>query len=109
MINWLCSRITWAGLQHLVNRDDKESEIGRTADLIYRRRLTVVHDDHADETVDVEGLSFRVMPALGGTIVQIKSYDEKRDRTITNTHVIPEGEDIAECVGRIVSLEILRA
>ena len=62
------------------------------------------------QSVDVEGLSFNVMPAQGGTIVQIRhQYDHKNDKQKIITHVIPEGEDIAERVGQIVSMEILRA
>ena len=61
------------------------------------------------KAVDVEGLSFNVMPAQGGTVVQIRCYDRKTDRNNHITHVIPEGEDIAERIGQIVSLELLRA
>ena len=59
--------------------------------------------------VDVDGLNFNVMPATGGTIVQIRHYDHKTDRNNNRTHVIPEGEDIAERIGQIVSMELLRA
>jgi hypothetical protein len=59
--------------------------------------------------VDVDGLSFNVMPATGGTVVQIRHYDRKTDRNNHVTHVIPDGEDIAERIGQIVSLELLRA
>ena len=59
--------------------------------------------------VDVEGLSFNVMPAQGGTIVQLRYYDRKTDRNNYITHVIPDGEDIANRVGHIVSMEILRS
>ena len=58
---------------------------------------------------DVEGLRFTVMPARGGTIVQIRQYDHKRDENHTVTYVIPDGEDIAVEVGRIVSMELMRA
>jgi hypothetical protein len=60
-------------------------------------------------SVDVEGLSFNVMSAQGGTVVQIRHYDRKTDRNNNVTHVIPDGEDIAERIGQIVSLELLRA
>ncbi|CAB4128549.1 hypothetical protein UFOVP112_38 [uncultured Caudovirales phage] len=60
-------------------------------------------------SIDVEGLSFNVMPATGGTVVQIRHYDRKTDRNNNITHVIPEGEDIAERIGQIVSMEILRS
>lgn len=59
-------------------------------------------------SVDVEGLSFNVMPAQGGTVVQIRHYDRKTDRNNSITHVIPDGEDIAERIGQIVSMELLR-
>jgi len=60
-------------------------------------------------SVDVEGLSFNVMPAQGGTVVQIRHYDRKTDRNNHITHVIPDGEDISERIGQIVSMELLRA
>ena len=59
--------------------------------------------------VDVEGLSFNVMPAQGGTIVQIRHYDRKTDRHNNITHIIPDGEDISERIGQIVSMELLRS
>ena len=59
--------------------------------------------------VDVEGLSFNVMPAQGGTVVQIRQYDRKTDRNNNITHVIPDGEDIATRIGHIVSMELLRS
>jgi hypothetical protein len=58
---------------------------------------------------DIEGLRFTVMPARGGTIVQIRTYDTKRDSNQYTTYVIPDGQDIAEEVGRIVSMELIRA
>ena len=58
---------------------------------------------------DVEGLSFNVMSAQGGTVVQIRSYDRKADRNNNITYVIPDGEDVAERLGQIVSMELLRS
>ena len=59
--------------------------------------------------VDVDGLNFNVMSAQGGTIVQVRHYDRKTDRNNTITHVIPDGEEISERIGQIVSMEILRS
>ena len=59
--------------------------------------------------VDVDGLNFNVMSAQGGTIVQVRHYDRKTDRNSTITHVIPDGEEISERIGQIVSMEILRS
>ncbi|CAB5215195.1 hypothetical protein UFOVP190_443 [uncultured Caudovirales phage] len=58
--------------------------------------------------IEMGGLRFSVMPARGGTIVQLTSYDRAKDRNDTITHVIPDGEDVAATVGRIVSMELWR-
>ena len=58
--------------------------------------------------VDVEGLRFTVMPARGGTIIQMRTYDRRKDESNNTTYIIPDGEDIAVEVGRIVSMEMLR-
>jgi hypothetical protein len=58
---------------------------------------------------DIEGLRFTVMPARGGTIVQLRSYDSKNDRHTYATYVIPDGQDIAKEIGDIVSMEMIRA
>jgi hypothetical protein len=61
------------------------------------------------QAVDIDGLSFNIMSAQGGTIVQVKYYDRKTDRVGNTTHVIPDGDPIAERIGQIVSMELLRA
>ena len=60
-------------------------------------------------SVDVTGLSFNVMPATGGTIVQIRHYDRKTDRHNYSTYLIHDEESIVERVGQIVALEILKS
>ena len=64
------------------------------------------------ESSDIDmdhSLRFYVLVGQGGVIVQLRSYDNKRDRTNNTTYVIPEGEDIATRVGEIVSLEIMKS
>ena len=61
------------------------------------------------DEVDLDhGFKFTVMPAQGGTIIQLRSYDRKTDRRKYSTHVISDSDDIATSVGHIVSMEILR-
>lgn len=80
--------------------------------------LTVDHDDYtigevglavSSPHIEIDGLSFNVMPAQGGTIVQLRRYDRKNDRNDSSTHVIAEGQDIAETIGKIVALELWKA
>lgn len=74
-------------------------------DLIYPIEKTVCLSDGPD----IDGLRFNVMSASGGTIVQIRHYDRKTDSHNYITHVIPDGENVADRIGQIVSMEILRS
>ena len=63
----------------------------------------------ASEAPDIEGMRFTVMPADGGTIVQMRTYDRRKDDSNTKTYVIPESEqDIAHRIGQIVAMELIR-
>lgn len=63
----------------------------------------------ARTSVDVDGLSFNVMQANGGVIVQTRQYNHKTDRNMYSTHIITDQEPLAERVGQIVSLELLKS
>jgi hypothetical protein len=61
------------------------------------------------DTPDIEGMRFSVMVAEGGTIVQMRTYDRRRDESHNKTYVIPDTEqDIAHRIGQIVSLEMMK-
>ena len=59
--------------------------------------------------VDVDGLTFNVMKANGGVIVQTRTYDRITDRHNYSTYLIHDEESIVERVGQIVALEILKS
>ena len=70
-------------------------------------KIASVRESHE---ADIDGMRFTVMPAEGGTIVQMRIYDRKRDESNNKTYVIPDTEtDIAHRIGQIVALELLRA
>lgn len=87
----------------------KRKIIGWVREDYYNSQPVAATPSVGANAVDVEGLSFNVMPAQGGTVVQIRSYDRKSDRNNHITHVIPDGEDIATRIGHIVSMELLRS
>lgn len=53
-------------------------------------------------------LRFQLTNARGGIILSMRKYDEHRDRTYYQNYVIPDGEDTANSVAQIVSMEMLR-
>jgi hypothetical protein len=65
--------------------------------------------DRADAVNMDNSLRFNVLPALGGTIIEVRHpYEQKIDKCHTSIHVIPDGEDVSDHLGRIVSLELLK-
>ena len=74
-------------------------------------RRNVVEDCvTSDERLDMEkALHFNVLPCTGGVVIECRTSDRKTHQNDTRTFIIPEGENVAERVGQIVSMEILRA
>jgi len=63
----------------------------------------------SDEISLERPIRFSVAAAEGGMIVEVRTYDNKNDRSITKHHIIPdETEDKAAAIARIVSWEFLR-
>lgn len=91
-MNWLKRK-----LRNWINKSDTEENSIRP--------LAV----RASDEVEVEGLRFNVMKATGGLILQLRTYDRKTDRSNYNTYIITDDEPIAERVGQIVALEILKS
>jgi len=90
---WRLAILNWLGAGYM--RIDRDEGIYPVSEV-----------DSSSPTIDVSGLSFNVMPANGGTIVQIRNYDEKNSRNNYTTHIIAEGNDVAEHVGKIVAMEL---
>lgn len=90
MLDWLRRK-----LYNFINQPNQVSKIATVSE------SSDIDMDHS--------LRFYVLVGQGGVIVQLRSYDNKRDRTNNTTYVIPEGEDIAARVGEIVSLEIMKS
>ncbi len=53
-------------------------------------------------------ISFELSSAVGGKILNVRHYDERKDRHDCQTYVIPNGEDIGERVAKIVNLEMFK-
>lgn len=59
--------------------------------------------------VDIDGMRFTVMPADGGVIVQMRTYDRRKDESNTKTYLIHDTEeDVAHRIGQIVAMELIR-
>lgn len=63
-----------------------------------------VEHNYDDETV----ITFKVYGANGGKIVETSRYDDKKDNEGIRRYVIDENADLAESLGKIVTMEYLR-
>jgi hypothetical protein len=53
-------------------------------------------------------ITFELSSAVGGKILNVRHYDERKDRHDHQTYVIPNGEDIGERVSKIINLEMFK-
>lgn len=53
-------------------------------------------------------ITFELSNAVGGKILNVRHYDERKDRHDQQTYVIPTGEDIGERVAKIINLEMFK-
>lgn len=53
-------------------------------------------------------LNFRVFSAVGGRVVEFRTYDRKTDRSNTTTYIINKDDDFGDKIAKIATLESLK-
>lgn len=53
-------------------------------------------------------ITFELTSAVGGRILNVRRYDDRKDRQDQTTYVIPSGEDVGARVAKILNLELLK-
>ncbi len=53
-------------------------------------------------------ISFELTSAVGGRILNVRRYDDRKDRHDNQTYVIPSGEDVGSRVAKIINLELIK-
>ena len=68
-----------------------------------------VKSAHEENSVDDDPiLSFRIFSASNGKILEFRTYDRVKDRSIRSLYIIGKDEDIAHKVSKCLSLELLK-
>ena len=103
MIRWLWSRVMKWGWDY--SRDINEPIQGRGR----KGRYDVVSIDDIDSVIELpDPITFRVQAITGGTLVETRWYDPKNDEPIRKLHIVNDNENLAEAIGRIVTMELIR-
>ena len=102
-----------AWIQRAYNRARSRDEICEIAPTPKRGRgtpvsLTVSGKRVASSYDDEQVFNFTVYGANGGHIVEVLRYDEKKDRERCHRYVVAEGDDLADSLSKIVTMEYLR-
>ena len=100
MIRWLWSRMMKWGW-----------DFGRDIDepIRSRGRRSVISIDDIDSTIELpDPITFRVQAITGGTLVETRWYNPKDDEPIRKLHIVNENENLAEAIGKIVTMELIR-
>ena len=53
-------------------------------------------------------INFELSTAVGGRILNVRRYDDRKDRHDNQTYVIPNGEDVGSRVAKIINLELIK-
>jgi len=73
------------------------------------REVLVASRDVEAQVCDAEPiLNFRVFSAVGGRVVEFRSYDRQKDRSNTQTYIITKDDDFGEKIAKIATLEMMK-
>ena len=74
-----------------------------------RSRNETLCIDDIESGIDLTNpISFRVQAVSGGTLIETRWYDPKTDNNDRKLHIVTEDENLAEAVGKIVTMELLK-
>ena len=71
-------------------------------------RLIEISDDE-ESSIDLpDPIRFKVQQVSGGTLVETRWYDYKKDENRVKLHIVTQEENLAESIGKIVTMELLQ-
>ena len=104
MKNWLRQRL----LHFLIDTEpSRPSSIGRGNISISLGDEQLCDDDPSNIELP-DPINFKVQAVSGGTIVESRWYDHKKDESRVKLHIITQEENLAESIGKIVTMELLQ-
>jgi len=112
MRNWIRQKLI-----NILIDNGTESERGarqKPATLNHRTHgnISICVDDGFDDSpsgIDLpDPIVFKVQAVSGGTVVESRWYDHKKDENRVKLHIITQEENLSESIGKIVTMELLQ-
>ena len=109
MRNWLRQRL----INILVDTDSGARQRPATPNRANRGSICVSFDDELSDDspsgIDLpDPIVFKVQAVSGGTVVESKWFDYKKDEQRVKLHIITQDENLSESIGKIVTMELLQ-
>ena len=107
MRNWLRQRL----INILVDTDSNAKQ--RPTRMRSSGSISVMLDDAIcdtnDNSIDLpDPITFKVQAVSGGTVVESRWYDHKKEEHRIKLHIITQEENLSESIGKIVTMELLQ-
>ena len=109
MKNWLRQKLLNILIDDGTNAPQPQNRSSRPS----RGSISVVLDDgfcdSSSSEIDLpDPIMFKVQAVSGGTVVESKWYDHKKDEQRVKLHIITQDENLSESIGKIVTMELLQ-
>jgi hypothetical protein len=103
MKHWLRQRL----LNFLI--DAENSKLGSTGRGNISISLGDELCDDSSSSIDLpDPITFKVQAVSGGTVLESRWYDYKKDENRVKLHIITQEENLSESIGKIVTMELLQ-
>ena len=107
MIRWLWSRMMKWGWDYSQELPDNDFVVRKHRGLRAVSLSDSLNDDN--DGIDLNNpIMFRVQAVSGGTLIETRWYDPKKDENERKLHIVTGEENLAEAIGRIVTMELLK-
>ena len=104
---WFAKKVKWA-IAHLTEENsDMRADVAIGTNKIRATRGLKIEAGHQHE-LQSRGVNFQLYTATGGTVVELRSYDERTDRHVNALHVIPSDADLGDALSKIITYEALK-
>ena len=66
-------------------------------------------EDCSNSGIDLpDPINFKVQQVNGGTVIETRYYDPKKDDNRVKLHIVTPEENLADSIGKIVTMELLQ-
>ncbi len=104
MIRWLWSRMMKWGWDY--GRDVTDFPVQKGG---RRSKYDMVSLEELESGIELpDPITFRVQAITGGTLIETRWYDPKNDEPVRKLHIVNDNENLAEAIGKIVTMELLK-